>query len=238
MRVHRQPGMQIKNWAMCAIGCAVVRGHYCLSWGAGFPIFFPYVVVVAPKLAVHSISALLAYAKANPNKFSFSYSSATRKIAAAALVNAMKIDTVGVAYKSAPEAMTSVIGGQVTFSVVDFASSQTLIQSGRLRGIAVTTNSRTALAPELPTIAEVTGLRDFGVVAWTGFFGPSGLPQGITDRLATVLLKIVNRKEMQEKILAMSAEPAPLNSTDFKAYVKSQLAVWERRVKMAGIVPE
>ena len=200
---------------------------------------FPFVLLVDSKLPINSVADLMAFAKANPQKTSYAYTSSAGQVAAAALVNSTKMaDVVAVAFKSAPEAITSVVSGQVTFTVLDFATSQPLVKSGRLRAIAVTPEARTALAPTLPTIAEATGLTDFGVVAWQGIFGPANLPPAIVERLSTELLKIITPKEMQERIFSMGADPAPLGPEEFKVYVKSQLAVWERQIKIAGMTPE
>lgn len=200
---------------------------------------FPFVLLVDSKLPIHSVAELIAYAQANPQNTSYAYTSSAGQVAAAALVNSTKMsEVVAVAFKSAPEAITSVISGQVTFTVLDFATSQPLVKSGRLRAIAVTPEARTSLSPNLPTIAEATGLADFGVVAWQGIFGPANLPQAIVERLSTEMLKIITPKEMQEKIFSMGADPAPQSPEDFKIFVKGQLAVWERQIKIAGMKPE
>ncbi len=200
---------------------------------------FPFVLLVDSKLPIHTVAELIAYAKANPQSTSYAYTSSAGQVAAAALVNSTKmLEVVAVAFKSAPEAITSVISGQVTFTVLDFATSQPLVKSGRLRAIAVTPEARTSLSPNLPTIAEATGLADFGVVAWQGIFGPANLPQAIVERLSVELLKIITPKEMQERIFSMGADPAPQRPEDFKIFVKGPLAVWERQIKIAGMKPE
>ena len=95
--------------------------------------FFPFVLLVDANLPIHTVPDLIAYAKANPQKTSYAYSSSTGQVAAAALVNTTKMEAVPVVYKSAPEAMTAVVSGLVTFTVVDFATSQPLVKSGRQR---------------------------------------------------------------------------------------------------------
>lgn len=199
---------------------------------------FPFVLLVDSRLPIHTVADLIAYSKANPQTTSYAYTSSAGQVAAAALSNITKMQAVAVAYKSAPEAINSVIGGQVTFTVLDFATSQPLVKAGRLRAIAVTPDARTSLASNLPTIAEATGLTDFGVVAWQGIFGPANLPPPIVERLSSELLKIISPKEMQDRIFSMGADPAPQGPEPFKAYVKSQLAVWERQIRIAGMKAE
>ena len=200
--------------------------------------YFPFMVLVDAKLPINDMQELVAYAKTHPQGVSYAYSSSAGQIAAAALSNATKMGAVGVAYKSAPEALNSVVGGQVTFIAVDFATSQALVKAGRLRALAVTTEVRTALAPALPTIAEAANLPDFGVVAWLGLFGPANLPPPIIERLSSEILKIVANKDVQDKFVSMGVEPAPAGPEEFQRFVKSQLSVWERQIRIAGMKPE
>ena len=90
--------------------------------------------------------------------------------------------------------MTSVASGQVTFTVLDFATSMPLVKAGRLKALAVTPDKRTSLAPQLPTVGEASGLPDFGVTAWMGVFGPAGMPAAITERLSGGIAKILERQ--------------------------------------------
>lgn len=200
--------------------------------------YFPFVLLVDAKLPIQSVEELIAYAKANPQGISYAYTSSAGQVAAAALSNAARMGAVGVAYKSAPEAMTSVAGGQVSFTVLDFATSQSLVKSGRLRALAVTPEVRSSLAPTLPTIGEAAGLAEFGVLAWMGIFGPANLPPAITGRLNTEIQKILSTKEMQERFISMGVEPAPAGPEEFQRFVKTQLGVWERQIRIAGMKPE
>ena len=160
------------------------------------------------------------------------------QIPAAALSRLLKLDAVGVPYKSSPAALTDVIGGQAQFLVVDLASARPHLQSGKLRALAVTTSKRTALAPELPTIEETLGIRDFDLAAWTGLFGPAGLPREVTDKLSATLQQVLARSEVRERIQAAGAEPTPSDAATFSALVKRQLEIWGRKVADAGITPE
>ncbi len=200
--------------------------------------YFPFMLLVNASLPVKNVSELVAYAKTHPGAASYAYSSSAGQIAAAALSNSMDMKAVGVAYKSAPEAITSVIGGQVMFTILDFATTQGVVGSGRLKALAVTPQERSALAPQLPTIAEETGLKEFGVVAWMGLFGPAHLPPAITERLYTELRKILGTEEVKARIASMGAEPAVADPVAFGNFVRSELAVWERQIRIAGMQPQ
>ena len=200
--------------------------------------YFPFVLAVDPKLPIKTPQDLVNWAHANKRKVNYAYGTAAVQIPAEALNKLMKLEAVGVPYKSSPPAMTDVISGLAAFMVIDLASSQGQIKAGKLRAIAVTTGKRTSLAPELPTIEESLGLKNFDLAAWTGLFGPAGLPKDVVDKLSNALQKTLNRPDVRDKLLNMGAEPTPSNTADFAALVKRQLEIWGQKVKDAGITPE
>ena len=200
--------------------------------------YFPFILAVNANVPARTPQEFVAYAKANKGKLNYAYGTPTVQIPAEALNRLEKLEATGIPYKSSPGAMTDVIGGQAQFLVVDLASARPQLQAGRLRALAVTTSKRSALAPELPTIEETLGLRDFDLAAWTGLFGPAGMPKEVTDKLSATLLQILAKPDVRERILAAGAEPTPSDIPTFTALVKRQLEVWGRKVADAGIQPE
>jgi tripartite-type tricarboxylate transporter receptor subunit TctC len=199
---------------------------------------FPFLLAVDPKLPISTPQELVAYAHANRGKASYAYGNTPGQIAGAALNTLMKLDMTAVPYKSSPQAIADVAAGLEVFLVVDLASSQAFVKSGRLRAIAVTTSTRSALAPELPTIVEMLGLEGYDLRAWTGMFGPADMPKEITERLSTELVKIMSRPDIRERLLAAGMEPTPASASDFTKFVADQYTVWGRKIKDAGIQPE
>ena len=200
--------------------------------------YFPFILAVNASVPARTPQEFVAYARANKGKLNYAYGTPTVQIPAEALNRLEKLEATGIPYKSSPAAMTDVIGGQAQFLVVDLASARPQLQAGRLRALAVTTSKRSALAPELPTIEETLGLRDFDLAAWTGLFGPAGMPKEVTDKLSATLLQILARPDVRERIVAAGAEPTPSDVPTFTALVKRQLEVWGRKVADAGIQPE
>lgn len=200
--------------------------------------YFPFILAVNADLPVHTPQEFVAYARANKGRLNYAYGTNAVQIPAAALNRLEQLGATGVAYKSSPQALTDVIAGQAQFLVVDLASARAHLQSGRLRALAVTTSKRTGLAPDLPTIEETLGLRDFDLAAWTGLFGPAGLPKEVVDKLSATLLKVLANPEVRKRILTAGAEPTPSDAPTFTALVKQQLEVWGRKVHDAGIQPE
>ena len=200
--------------------------------------YFPFVLAVNASLPVRTPQEFVSYARANRGKLNYAYGTPTVQIPAEALNRLLDLQATGVPYKSSPGALTDVVGGQAQFLVVDLASARPHLQSGRLRALAVTTARRTALAPDLPTVEEALGVKDFDLAAWTGLFGPAGLPREVVERLSTTLLQVMNRPELRERLQAAGAEPTPSDTPTFTALVKRQLEVWGRKVSVAGIQPE
>ena len=200
--------------------------------------YFPFILAVNTSVPARTPQEFVTFANANKGKLFYAYGTPTVQIPAAALSRLLKLDAVGVPYKSSPAALTDVIGGQAQFLVVDLASARPHLQSGKLRALGVTTSKRSALAPELPTIEETLGLRDFDLAAWTGVFGPAGMSREVTEKLSAALLQVLARPDVRERIQAAGAEPTPSDTPTFTALVKRQLEVWGRKVNDAGIQPE
>lgn len=200
--------------------------------------YFPFILAVNADVPAKTPQEFVAYARANKGKVNYAYGTSAVHIPAEALNRLMKLEAIGVPYKSSPPALTDVVGGQAQYIVVDLASARPHLQSGRLRALAVTTSKRTALAPDLPTIEETLGLKDFDLAAWTGLFGPAGLPKEVQDKLSATLLQVLAKPALRERINTMGAEPTPSDIPTFTALVKRQLELWGKKVADAGIQPE
>ncbi len=199
---------------------------------------FLFILTVAADSPVKSVADLMSYAKANPTKASFAYGNSTGQIAGAAFNNLAHLGAIAVPYKSTPQALTALVGGEVTYLFVDLASSQALLKGGRLRALAVTTEAKSKLAPELPTIAATANLPGFDLAAWVGILGPANLPADITGKLSASINKITAKKEVTDKLVSMGADVSPGTSVELGAYMNQQLASWRDKIKAAGIQPE
>jgi tripartite-type tricarboxylate transporter receptor subunit TctC len=199
---------------------------------------FPFILAVNPGLPVRTAQELMSYARQNRGKVSYAYGTPTVQIPAEAINRLMQLGAVGVPYKSSPPAITDVIGGQVQFLVVDLASARPHLQAGRLRALALTSSKRSALVPDLPTVEEALGLKDFDLAAWTGMFGPAGLPREVVSRVSGALQTALAKPEVRERISQLGAEATPSDTPAFTEMVRQQLTIWGRNVALAGIQPE
>ena len=108
-----------------------------------------------------------------------------------------------------------------------------LAKGGKLRALAVTTAKRSPAAPDVPTLAEA-GVPGYEVGSWQGVFAPAGTPPAIVKRLNTEIVKIINLPDVQEKLLALGAEPVGNSSEEFTAFVKAEVVKWGDVVKKSG----
>ena len=199
---------------------------------------FLFILAVPADQPIKSVAELKAYAKAQPGKVSFAYGNSTGQIAGAALSNLAGLNALAVPYKSTPQALTALVSGEVSYLFVDLASSQALLKAGRLRALAITTEAKSQLVPDLPPLAIAANLPGFDLAAWVGVLGPAGMPADITNRLSTSLNRALARKEVADKLTALGADVVPGTSAELQTYMRQQLVAWRDKVKAAGIQPE
>ena len=138
-----------------------------------------------------------------------------------------------VPYKGGGPAMTDLIGGQVQMMFDNMASAMPQIKAGKLKAFAVTTPTRSALAPDLPTMTEA-GIKDFDVFTWWGLFAPAGTPAELVKRLSVEVGKALSASDLREKWLASGAEPAASTPEAFSVFIGKELTKYARIVKESG----
>lgn len=198
----------------------------------------PVIVVVHPKLPVNSLKELIDYAKARPGKVSYGYGNSIGQVTGAAFARAAGMDVIATPYKSSPQAMTDLMGEQIVYAVTDMAAGQALVNTGKLKALAVSTDRRSSLMPDLPTMAETPALAGFQLVAWVAMFAPAGTPPEIVNRLSVEMNKALAKPEVKARIASFSAEVTPSSPEQLGVFVKDQLASWGKRIKDAGIEAE
>ena len=181
----------------------------------------PNLLVVKSELPVRSVKELIQLALDEPGQITFSSAGIATSgyLAAEMLKNSAKLDIAHVPYKSGPEAVTGVLSGDVSFIFFTVPALLPQVKAGKLRALAITGGERSALVPDVPTVAEA-GFSDYEVLAWFALFAPKGTPEPIVQRLATEIEKIVKRPDIREKMAKLGAEPrfmGPKQLTDFIA---------------------
>jgi len=195
----------------------------------------PNMLVVNPAIPASNVKELIALLKANPGKYSFASSgNGTSQHLSGELFKSMAgVEMQHIPYKGSPPALQDVMGGQVTMTFDNITTAWPLAKAGKLRALAVTTATRSAIAPDVPTLAE-SGLPGFEVGSWQGVFAPAGTPPEIVKRLNVEIVKILNLPDVKEKLTGLGAEPVGNSSEEFSAMVKAEVVKWADVVKKSG----
>lgn len=195
----------------------------------------PNLLVVNRELPARSVAELVALAREKPD--ALTYSSAgngtSGHLAGALLQNMAKVRIKHVPYKTGPEAVTSVIGGDVSMTFFTLPAVLKQVQAGRLRALAVTSGTRTSLAPDIPTVAEA-GYPGFDVLAWYALFAPKDTPPAIVDRVSNEVARILGQPDVREKLAQLGAEPHYLNARDLTAFVAVESPKWKELISESG----
>lgn len=147
------------------------------------------------------------------------------------------LDLTYVPYRSNPQAITDLLGGQINIVFADISTTLPQVKAGTATGLAVSTAKRSVLAPDLPTMAEA-GVAGYDLAAWFGAFTPAKTPAPVVAKLRDALVAAVTDKAVQEKLLAAGIEPEASSSEELKAFVVTELKKWADIVRAAGIQPE
>jgi tripartite-type tricarboxylate transporter receptor subunit TctC len=198
---------------------------------------FPSFVGVNPDLPVKSIAELVAYARANPGKLSAGYGNSTGQITIETMKRRLNLDIVPVAYRSNPMAVTDLIAGHIQMMVPDFSTGIPQVKAGTIRALAVLTKQRDATLPDVPTLDE-TVMPGYDLLAWTGMFGPAGMPPSVVDTLAGPIEKTLASAEVRDRFRDVGVEIFWTGPRGFADYVKAELVKWTTLIKAAGIEPE
>ncbi|MGD9942158.1 MAG: Bug family tripartite tricarboxylate transporter substrate binding protein [Burkholderiaceae bacterium] len=202
----------------------------------GRVITVPFLLVVHPDVPARNVKEFMEYARANPG-LTYGHGSATSQVASATFSALANVKTVNVPYRSQPPAVSDLIGGQVRFMMADPSVVGPQVKAGKLRALAITSRTRSAQFPDVPTLAE-SGMPDFDLEVWIGIGAPAGLPQGIAQRLSAEIVKLGQRDEVRQRFAAVGFELVPNSIPDQAVFVRDQLAAWGKRIKDAGIQPE
>jgi tripartite-type tricarboxylate transporter receptor subunit TctC len=195
----------------------------------------PYALVVHTSLAVRNLQEFIAYAKANPDKLSYSSAGvgSASHLAGELLKSMAGIQMVHVPHKGMNPALIDVMGGQVQalFASVPGMLSE---RSDRLRPIAMAEMKRSALLPDLPTMDE-QGLKGFEVANWAGLLGPTGLDPAIVKKLHGEIISILAGADMKARIKTLGFDVIASTPEEFSAQVKNDVARWSDVVKRANV---
>ena len=194
-----------------------------------------YAMVVHPSVPARTVAELVAHAKANPGKLS--YGSAGSGSAPHLSMELFKqragIDLVHIPFKGGGPMVTDLLGGQIQVVIADQANLMPLVKAGKLRALAVGTLVRSAVYPDLPTIAE-SGYPGFEARAWQGIVGPAGLPPDITRQLQAAIAKVMAMPDVRARLVEGGLDPIVTTPEEFGEFIRAEIAKWSKVAKDVG----
>ena len=194
------------------------------------------VLMTKPDFPAKDLKEFIAVAKQRGKKMSAGYGSTSSQISISLLNKLAGLDVLPVPYKGIPLAVNDVMGGQTDFTFVDLGNALGQAKGGKLRGLGVTSQKRTPLAPDLPAIAEE--LKGYELIAWFALMAPAKTPPEVVQKVHDAAVKSLAKPEMKEKYGVIGIDPAPLNPSELAKFIQSEIAAWAKLVKLAKIEPE
>jgi len=194
-------------------------------------------LTVSPALKAGSVADLVALARARPGELTYATFgvASSAHFAAALFEQRAGIRLTHVPYNGAAPAQTAIAGGQVDMGFMSALSAMPLMQSGRLRALAVTSEKRLAQLPDVPTMVEA-GFPAFEVSSWQGLLAPAATPPAIVAKLQREIARILALPAVRERFAAVAAEPVGSTPEQFRAYIEAEIARWAAVARRAELV--
>jgi tripartite-type tricarboxylate transporter receptor subunit TctC len=197
-----------------------------------------YTLLVGETLPVNSVQELGAWLKAHPDSASYGWGATVGQLAGATFLKQLNTSATGVPYKSSPQAVTDLIGGQIKFMFNDVTTSKAHLGKQRLKALAVTSPERIAGLEEIPTMAQA-GVADFEMATWVGMLAPKNTPSTIISALSAALLKAVALPEVAARMQACCSARMLVKSPEaFAQYMREDQTRWAKKISEAGVKPE
>jgi tripartite-type tricarboxylate transporter receptor subunit TctC len=195
----------------------------------------PGLLVVHPSVPAKTVKEFIALAKSRPGQLNYASAGiGTPPHLAGELFKTMAgVDIVHVPYKGNGPAYTDLIGGHVSVMFPTIPTAIPHVRAGKLRALAVTTRSRTPIAPELPPISE-SGVPGYDVSSWYGLLAPAGTPAAVVSRLQREIAKVLRSPDVGEKLTAQGLDLVGSTPDAFAAVIKSEIMKWAKVVKASG----
>ena len=190
----------------------------------------PNFLVVNPAVPVTSVEELIAYAKKNPGKLNYASSASTIYLQTELFKSMANVNMTSIPYKGAGLALTSLLANEVQVSISSIVTLIQHVKSGKVRVLAVTSQKRSSLAPEVPTVNE-KGLPGYAASTWYGMLTSPGVPSSVVLKLNTTLNKILEESDVKNQLIAQGLEPMPTSAQEFTKFIAEDKEKWAKVVK-------
>jgi tripartite-type tricarboxylate transporter receptor subunit TctC len=196
----------------------------------------PNVITARTDLPANSIRELIAYAKANPGKVVYASqgNGSTSHLSAAMFASLAGVDLVHIPYKGEGPALTDIVGGRVDIFVGNIAAALKFQQAGKVKFLGMASAKRSPVAPEIPTGAEA-GLNGFIASAWFAMVAPPGTPPAIIQTINQAATEALHLPDVQKRYLDQGAEPVGNSAAEMAAFVREEVARWQKVIRSANV---
>jgi len=203
----------------------------------------PNVLVVHPDQPFKTFQELVAWIRKNPGKMNYGYTHAASGHMAMELLkqvggeNGRPLYIVGIPYRGGGPMMQDLLGGQIPMMFINQDVALPHVKAGKLRALAVTSRQRNPLYPDTPTIAE-TGIKGYEALSWSGLSAIKGTPKPVVDKLEAAMRKIMGSAEIKQRLESVGFVVPPPGGEAYARFVQSEIELWTRVIKTAGIKAE
>ena len=235
------------------IGVATLASHAVNPWlyssmpydadkdfaGVSLMVYVPNVLVMnsehAEKLGIQSVADLIAYAKANPGKLNYGSggNGSGGHLAGELFKKQAEVDIVHIPYNGGAPAQMALLSAEVDFTFDNLATAAPNIQNGKLKALAVTTDERSDVLPDIPTVKE-SGLDDFSVATWWGLVAPAGTPEAEIKKLNEAFVAAMNSDKAKERFAGLLITPTPSSPEAFDQLMQEERTRYKQIVEDAG----
>ncbi len=198
----------------------------------------PLIVGINNEVPAKTLKELVDLAKSKPTALTFASASTSQRVSTEMLMSMTGIQMTYVPYKAGPAAMTDLLSGQVNLFTADFAVMLPQVKAGKVRGLAVTSTTRSRAIPELPTVNEALGLKDYELIAYFAIFAPAGTPQAAIQALNKAANAAAADKDVLARFAAIGFETQPGTPEALAERTKRETAKWAKAIRDAKIEPE
>ena len=198
----------------------------------------PLIIAVHPDVPAKTLKELVALAKAKPGSINFASASTSQLVSTEMFAGMAGIELTNVPYKSGPAAMTDLIGGVVQMFSADFAVMLPQVKAGKVRGLAVTSTKRSPAVPDIPSVNEALGVKDYELIAYFAMYVPAGTPADVIAKLNKAANAAANSKEVQDKFAGIGFVVEPGTPEDLAKRGVAETAKWAKAIKDAKIEPQ
>ncbi len=197
----------------------------------------PLVLVVHPSVPARNLAEFAAYAKSQPGKLSYGTpgNGSSMQFAGESFKAGTGAFIVHIPYRGAAPAINDLLGNQVSMAIVGMPPVVGHAKAGKLKVLAVTTQKRSPLMPDVPAVAELKGMADYQFTNWMGVFAPAKTPAAIVERLGAEIARMMQESATRKRLLDAGVEPLGLQGSEFAAFLKSERQRYAQVAKERGI---